>query len=135
MQRHGEWISISEIPIHLYQLILGAFVEPLMQRHGEWISISEIPIHLYQLILGAFVEPLMQRHGEWISISEIPINLYQLILSAFVEPLMAKMGRPLLIIGRFLQSHIEESIRFAWLPRDSTDQPVIIECPTTWRKP
>ena len=48
---------------------------------------------------------------------------------------VAKMGRPLLIIGRFLQSHIEESIRFAWLPRDSTDQPVIIECPTTWRKP
>ena len=34
---------------------------------------------------------------------------------------------PLLISGWFLQSHIEESIRFALLPRDSTDQPVIIK--------
>ena len=28
-----------------------------------------------------------------------------------------------------LQSHIEESIRFAWLPRDSTDQPVSLSAP------
>ena len=30
---------------------------------------------------------------------------------------------------------IQESIRFAWLPNDSTDQTVIIHCPTQWRKP
>ena len=38
--------------------------------------------------------------------------------------IVGQKGAALLIIGWFFQPQIEESIRFAWLPRDSSDQPV-----------